>query len=217
VSGHISCVPSARCPCSFVVVLAVSARNIDAPAEKMCALYPVRARLRDGTGITIRPIGPQDTLREQAFMQALSPQSRYFRFMSVLRELPPDMLYRFTHPDPDREVALVALAGEDDEMQQVGVARCIVEDGERGAEFALAVADDWQSRGVGRRLMCELMRAARTAGIRSLHGDVLSSNRCMLALMRTLGFDIMNLPEDATMRRVVKNLEPSHKDFVHAT
>jgi len=87
------------------VVLSVLAQNSDVPPVRMGALYPVQARLRDGTAITIRPIGPPDTLREQAFMQALSPQSRYFRFMSTLRELPPDMLYRFTHPDVDREVA----------------------------------------------------------------------------------------------------------------
>jgi len=202
-----------------VVVLAVLAQNSDVPPVRMGALYPVQARLRDGTAITIRPIGPPDTLREQAFMQALSPQSRYFRFMSTLRELPPDMLYRFTHPDVDREVALVALAGEGDELRQIGVARCIVEDSQHAAEFALAVADDWQSRGVGSRLMCELMRAARVAGIRHLRGDVLSTNRRMLALMRTLGFDIVSVPGDALVRRVVKNLESTQviKDFVHAT
>ena len=64
-----------------MVVLAVLAQNSDVPPVRMGALYPVQARLRDGTAITIRPIGPPDTLREQAFMQALSPQSRYFRFM----------------------------------------------------------------------------------------------------------------------------------------
>jgi acetyltransferase len=72
-------------------------------------LYPVLARLRDATAITITIArsGPRTRLREPAFMQALSPQSRYFRFMSVLREVPPGMRYRFTHPDLDREVTLL--------------------------------------------------------------------------------------------------------------
>src|SRR5262245_64846952 len=81
------------------------------------ALYPVRARLRDGSEIVIRPIGPEDAEREQAFVRALSPQSRYFRFMSGLRELPADMLYRFTHTDFERELALVALSCDESAMR----------------------------------------------------------------------------------------------------
>jgi acetyltransferase len=189
-------------------------------AARVRSLYPVRACLRDGTVITLRPIGPEDELREQAFVQALSPDSRYFRFMSTLRELPPDILYRFTHPDFEREVALVALCENEREPRQIGVARCIVQGPERDAEFAVVVADDWQARGVGKRLMYELMRAARAAGITRLWGDVLASNHRMLALMHTLGFDIVRVSEDALLRRVVKNLEEEpagHKDLVHAT
>jgi acetyltransferase len=184
------------------------------------SLYPVRAHLRDGTGITIRPIGPQDTQREQAFVRALSPESRYFRFMSTLRELPPETLHRFTHPDFDREVALVALTGNEPDVRQIGVARCIAQEDRRSAEFAVVVADDWQSRGVGNRLMCELMRAARAAGFSSIWGDVLASNHRMLALMGRLGFQIAAVPEDALLRRVVKKLDvdwSEQKDFVHAT
>ena len=189
-------------------------------AARVHSLYPVRACLRDGTAITIRPIGPEDAQREQAFVQALSLESRYFRFMSTLRELSPETLYRFTHPDFDREVALVALCEEAGGVRQIGVARCIVQGEARSAEFAIVVADDWQTRGVGNRLMCELMRAARAAGITRIWGDVLASNHRMLALMHALGFDIASVPEDALLRRVVRNIEAEpagQKDFVHAT
>ena len=37
--------------------------------------YPVRVRLRDGTGVTIRPIGPEDAEREQTFVRSLSSES----------------------------------------------------------------------------------------------------------------------------------------------
>lgn len=183
-------------------------------------MYPVHARLRDGSEITIRPIGPHDTQREQRFVQALSPESRYFRFMSTLRELSPETLHRFTHPDFDREVALVALTGAEPDVRQIGVARCVAQDDRRSAEFAIVVADDWQTRGVGSRLMCELMRAARAAGFSSIWGDVLASNHRMLALMSKLGFEIAAVPEDALLRRVVKKLDvdwSGQEDFVHAT
>jgi acetyltransferase len=42
----------------------------------------------------------------------LSPESRYFRFVSSMQELPPNMLSRFTLIDYDREMALVAVIRE---------------------------------------------------------------------------------------------------------
>lgn len=168
------------------------------------ALYPVRARLRDGTDIMIRPIGPEDAEREQAFVRALSPASRYFRFMNTLRELAPDMLYRFTHPDFERELALVAVSGDDADARLIGVARCVADPDRTGAEFALAVADEWQNRGVGTRLLCELMRAARAVGIRRIWGEILASNAPMLGLMGSLDFEIGPAPEDALLRRAIK-------------
>ena len=71
----------------------------------------------------IRPIGPEDAEREQAFVRSLSSESRYNRFMNTLRELPPDMLHRFTHPDFEHELALVALDGDSPDARQIGVAR----------------------------------------------------------------------------------------------
>jgi len=121
----------------------------DDRAARVRALYPVRAWLRDGSEIVIRPIGPEDAASEQAFTQALSAESRYFRFMSTLRELPADMLHRFTHPDFDREVALIALAGAPTQRRQIGVARCIAKDAQLDAEFAVVVADDPVERHFG--------------------------------------------------------------------
>jgi GNAT superfamily N-acetyltransferase len=170
----------------------------------MPSLYPVRARLRDGAQIVIRPMGPEDADREQAFVRSLSPESRYFRFMSALRELPPDMLYRFTHPDFRHEVALVALIGEDENARQIGVARVVGEADGASAEFAVVVADDWQNRGVGSRLLCELVRAAHAVGLKQIWGDILATNHPMLKLMGSLGFDIQAVPEDPHLRRAEK-------------
>jgi len=167
--------------------------------------------LRDGTPVVIRPIGPEDARREQAFVRGLSPQSRYFRFMNTLRELSPEMLERFTHPDPAREIALVALtpgssnAMPADEPLQVGVARCV-----RGAreqtEFAIVVADAFQGRGLGTLLMQALMESARAAGLGRIEGLVLATNQRMLDLMNALGFTIQTAADDPRLRRVVKRL-----------
>jgi acetyltransferase len=126
--------------------------------------------------------------------------------MSTVRELSPDMLYRFTHPDRQRELALIALAGEGAELRQIGVARLARAQDSATAEFAVAVADDWHNRGVGTRLLCELMRAARSAGLERIWGDILATNHRMLALMASLGFAVAASPDDPLLRRAVKTI-----------
>src|SRR3569623_2131235 len=65
--------------------------------------------LAAGTEIPVRPIRPEDARMEEGFVRALSPESRYFRFMQALQELTPAMLVRFTQIDYDREMALIAV------------------------------------------------------------------------------------------------------------
>jgi len=76
------------------------------------AEYPqhlVRQRvLFDGTPVTIRPIRPEDSGMEQEFVRHLSDDSRYFRFMGSLRELPLKKLRFFTNIDYQRHMAFVA-------------------------------------------------------------------------------------------------------------
>ena len=86
----------------------------------------------------------------------------------------------------------------------VGVARCVADPDGSGAEFALAVADEWQNRGVGTRLLCELMCAARVIGLRRIWGEILASNVRMLGLMTALGFVIEAAPGDPLLRRAIK-------------
>jgi acetyltransferase len=141
-------------------------------------------RLRDGTRVPLRPIRPEDVARELRFFDGLSERSRYQRFMQYLPKLPPRMLARFTQLDYDRELALVAL--HDDEFIAVG--RYAPNLDGTTAEFALAVADAWQGKGLGHAMLERLCDAARRAGYRALYGHILDANRDMLDLAAHLGF-----------------------------
>jgi acetyltransferase len=162
--------------------------------------------------VLIRPIGPGDAAREQAFVRALSPESRYLRFMNTLRELTPEMLDHFTHPDPDREIALVALTASQGDVEaasepvQIGVARCVRGPDRQRGEFAIVVADAFQGKGLGTLLMQALLQAVRACGLQRIEGLVLATNHRMLALMTALGFAIHTAPDDPRMRLVVKQL-----------
>src|SRR6202171_366252 len=112
-----------------------------------------RVTLRDGTRVVMRPIRPEDRQMEKEFVQRLSDESKYFRFMSALRELTDTMLNRFTQIDYDQEMALIAVVCENAQETEIGVARYVVNADGTSCEFAIAVADAWQPRAGGSRLI----------------------------------------------------------------
>ncbi|KAB7627581.1 GNAT family N-acetyltransferase [Alkalilimnicola sp. S0819] len=185
--------------------------SADPYAHMAIVPYPAQLQreitLSDGTLVTLRPIRPEDAEMKQAFVHALSPQSRFFRFMEHLAELSADMLVRFTQIDYDREMALVATTvDEQGEERQIGVSRYVTDPDGLSCEFALAVADDWQGKGIGTRLMKALMEQARSRGLQRIHGEVLTSNVRMLGLMRRLGFSSRRSAEDYTVSLVSRDL-----------
>ncbi len=185
---------------------------MNAGAYDHMAIHPYPSNLvsqfqtRDGRNVTLRPITPEDALLEQAFVQRLSPQSRYFRFMNTIRELSPAQLVRLTQIDYDREMALIATVPDGAEARevQVGVARYAINPDGESCEFAIVVADDWQGEGLARRLMSVLIDTARKhAGLKTMNGDFLTENQRMIQFVTRLGFVLSAHPEDAGLKRGV--------------
>ncbi|MEX0730423.1 MAG: bifunctional acetate--CoA ligase family protein/GNAT family N-acetyltransferase [Aquisalimonadaceae bacterium] len=165
--------------------------------------------LRDGTEITVRPIRPEDARMEAEFVRALSAQSRYFRFMKYMNELSNPLLIRFTQIDYDREMAFVAIRDGERGPVELGVARYVTNPDGRSCEFAVAVADAWHRKGIGRLLMTELINTARDRGLERMEGQILNDNRSMLALMDRLGFIQTRDRDDYQLVNVHRPLDPS--------
>lgn len=146
--------------------------------------------------VLIRPLEARDAPALRAFIERLSPESRYERFQYVVKEVSPSLLKLLVETDPRKHVALVA--AHDGEV--VGEARYVRAGG--GAEFALAVADLWRRRGVGKRLLDELLHYARRDGLERLDGEVLAWNRAMLGFVEQAGFRVRAHPEDARLLRI---------------
>ena len=153
---------------------------------------PFRNSVRDGPPVLLRVVLPEDAGRVQSFVRALSPQSRHSRFLSGLSELQPYMLRRLTQPVPPNEFGLLALVGGPGARRVVGMAHSAFEEESR-VELAVVVADAWQRRGLGTRLVQVL--AQRASGIEALRGIGLAGNRAMLALAQRLGFRVLGTPE----------------------
>jgi len=157
---------------------------------------PIEVSLRDGRRARLREISPgdRDELR-QAFAR-LSGESRYLRFMSFMKELPPRLLESAVNPHPERELGLVAEVDAPDGVDIVGGARYFIQSDGESCEFAVTVADDWQRVGLASRLLRELISAARARGLKEMDGYVLAGNRGMLDLARRLGFTRRSDPND---------------------
>lgn len=176
------------------------------------AIHPYPAHLTqqwliDGKTIKVRPVRPEDANLEQEFTRAMSEESRFFRFMDHIRELPPSLLVRFTQIDYDREMAFIATEVDaNGREQQIGSVRYAQTPDGESVDFALAIADAWQRCGLGRRLMTLLIDCARQRGYRAMIGDILADNPKMLKLVEGLGFSLLPHPDDRSCKRVVKPL-----------
>jgi acetyltransferase len=166
--------------------------------------------LADGQRVAVRPPLPQDLDLLAGFFAALSDQARYFRFMTKYRALSEAMARGFVEVDHVRHVALMAyVTNEGGGQTMVGEARYILgADAAGGAEFAVAVADNWQGLGLARALLARLSGHAAAAGVRRLVADTLASNAAMLELARAAGFTVSGNGADRRLLRLVKELSP---------
>lgn len=156
--------------------------------------------LKDGTPIVVRPIKPEDAELNQDFVRRLSPETKYFRFMSAMRELSPALLAKLTQIDYDRELAFIATREVDDAEQQIGVCRFTTNPDGFSCEFAIVVSDEFQHSGLGRRLMGLLIKTAWQRGLKTMKGEFLTSNARMLRFVERIGFELRNDPEDKSLK-----------------
>ena len=84
--------------------------------------------------------------------------------------------------------------------QEIGVCRYAVNPDGESCEFAVVVADDWQHRGLARKLMGVLIETARSRGIQYMNGVFLANNERMLKFVQKLGFVLSNDPEDSSVK-----------------
>jgi protein lysine acetyltransferase len=156
-------------------------------------VWYVHLQLHDGRRVRLRPIRPDDKQRLAAGWQALSPLSRYRRFLTSKPRLTSADLRYLTEVDGRDHVALVAVA-PDAPDRLVGVGRFVrLAEAPDTAEFAIVVADAWQGRGLGRGLAEQLAAAAREREVGRFqaltHEDNVAVQRLIARLARHLEHD----------------------------
>jgi GNAT superfamily N-acetyltransferase len=142
--------------------------------EKM--MPDARSGFRRGVRVvSVRPVSPGDRERLAAMLARLSGRTIYERFHAPYPRVPDWLLPGMLEADHRDREALVAVAGG----EILGHAMYAREGAQ--AEFAVVVEDAWQSRGVGKLLLCELAAEAGRRDIEVFTGSVLGENHRALA------------------------------------
>jgi|JFJP01.1.fsa_nt_gi acetyltransferase len=161
-------------------------------------------RLKDGTELFFRPVRPSDAQQMIDLFDDLSPETIYLRFFSPIKRISRSMLIKLTQIDYDREIALLAFAGPEQERKLLGVARIIFLPDGKQAEFAIVLADAWQGKGIGKTLLHHALVCAVSYGIEEVWGSVISTNTGMIRLGESLGFNIKRDMDSAEYRLTIE-------------
>lgn len=192
-------------------VIAVDARVAIAPAVKSrqagsghprFAIRPYpkewerHIRLKDGTAIFLRPVRPEDEHLYGPFFEKISEHDLRLRFFAAVKDRSHAFFARFTQLDYARAMAFIAI--EETTGNMLGVVRLHTSADYQTAEYAVLVRSDLKGRGLGWILMQMIIEYARSEGLRTMEGQVLSENTTMLRMCADLGFKITGDPnEDA--------------------
>jgi acetyltransferase len=164
--------------------------NIEVPARK----YLAHDKLRDGREFAVRIVGPEDKAILSEVMHHLSPQSRYFRYLTLKDEPTVDDLALFADVNVKHHLALVAFLVENGETVPIGLGEYFVNEEAkraRSAELAFAVEEEYQGMGVATALLRQLAEIAQSAGIAEFTALVHPDNRKMLEVFAHCGLAVV--------------------------
>lgn len=148
----------------------------------------IETHLNDGTPVCIRRVRREDEARLKEGIARLSPQSRYLRFFSGMREAPPQVLRALASADGHDHLAWGALRSDLTDTPALGVVHAFREKEDPDtAEYSVAVVDEYHGRGLARLLTAVLLLDCAREGLTHFTVHVLPENRPALSLARSLG------------------------------
>ncbi|MEH2608723.1 bifunctional acetate--CoA ligase family protein/GNAT family N-acetyltransferase [Bradyrhizobium sp. AZCC 1693] len=187
-------------------VLAVDARVVigrvarkfrgSGPANFAVRPYPSQwqrhIEVKDGWRVFVRPIRPEDEPLIHAMLKHVTMHDLRLRFFAPMKEFSHEFIARLTQLDYARAMAFVAFDETTNEL--VGVVRIHSDSIYESGEYAILLRSDLKGRGLGWTLMQMIIEYAKSEGLKAISGDVLAENTVMLAMCRSLGFEVKSDP-----------------------
>jgi acetyltransferase len=183
-------------PCAVDARIIIDKSVLDGSPETphlIIAPYPSHFvapwKLTDGTEVLLRPIKPEDEQLIAEMLATMTEASLKDRFFGGIPAFTHERLVRFTNIDYERELAIVAELTKGKSRRILGVGRLIGYPERGHGEFSVIVHDDFQRKGLGRKLADLMIGIAEDKGITSIEGLVSDDNAPLLALAAQLGFE----------------------------
>jgi acetyltransferase len=149
----------------------------------------------DGTRVFLRPIMAEDEDRHRKFIEALSEESKRFRFLGTVKDINSEFVRRFTQIDYDRETAIIAEIEEKGKKETIGVARLIENVLDNTAEYAIVIADAWQGKEIGRKMTGHMIDIAKKKKFRKIYSNFLKDDLEAKSLFQEAGFCVEERPD----------------------
>ena len=165
--------------------------------------------LHDGRKVRIRPIRITDERNLQELFYRLSSESIYQRFFHYKQSHPHQEMLTLVDPGAEHAVGLVARPLEDETGLIVGMGRYDVDPATKIADVAFVVDDAWQSQGLGKALLGELIEIGKARGLVGFSADVLTTNKAMLGVFSASGLRIES-QRDGSVTHVVMKFPGTH-------
>jgi len=182
--------------------------------------YQERVVLDDGTILNFRAIQPSDKSAMSEGFEQLSQETRRRRFLTPKGSLSDKELHYFTEIDGVDHYAIVAATttSTDGVPKGVGVTRIVrTDDDPEAAELAIVIADSWQRRGIGRRLLERIIAAAAERGIKRICATSLTYNEQVRGLLEQYDENVEIGPaQDGVLQFTITVPPPNRLDVLDA-
>lgn len=152
--------------------------------------YVLKAELKNGMAVLLRPIYPEDEHLMMQFHRELSENSvrqRYLEFVSLDQRTAHERLLRICFSDYDREWAIVSEI-HNPEKQIIGIGRLMRVPGISRAQLKLTIADSYHHLGLGTLMLRHLLKIAKEEKLEAVDAFILEENETMLKMCEKMGF-----------------------------
>ncbi len=131
--------------------------------------YPIKIKLEDGTDIELRPLDKDDKIRLAKFFQRVSEEDRFYLKENVTA---PEVIHNWIdNLDYDRVVPIVAVANGNI-VADATLHRSRVPARRHVGELRVVVDPDFRSKGLGSRLIHELVDLGRVLELDKLYFEL---------------------------------------------
>ena len=159
--------------------------------------------------VRVRAIRSSDAAALDRFYCELSNESRRARFLHACVGLTQTQCATFCRTDHDHREGFVAVDGSRGDDERIVGHLCMEPDRSSAAEVAIAVAEEFQHRGIGRLLLTEGVAWARRERVAKLTATMFAGNTAIHRLLIGLGLPARERYIGAGVTEITIDLDPN--------